>query len=222
MRKKDIVGHAATAALVVCALVMTSAVVHREFFGEQATPTGITRVPVRNASTLADVGHRVGRTNAPVTLVEFTDFQCPFCRAMDATIRRLRQRHPNDLAVVYRNFPLTSIHPNALPAALAAECAGQQGRFDEYAALLFSKQDSLGALGWETLATRAGVLDAHAFRDCRAASSNPAIAQDTLTGQHIGITGTPAVVVGGKMAVGAIPIDTLEKWITDARRVASR
>jgi protein-disulfide isomerase len=141
---------------------------------------------------------------------------------MDATIRALRQRHPGDLAVVYRNFPLTSIHPNALPAAIAAECAGQQGRFDEYASLLFSKQDSLGALSWETLARRARVPDGGAFRQCRAAAVSAGVARDTLVGAHIGITGTPAVVVGGKMAVGAIPIDTLEKWIADARRVASR
>lgn len=98
--------------------------------GEGATAlTGVT--PVGSDE------HRIGPRNAKVTLIEYSDFECPFCQRFHPTIKQIAAKYPDDVAVVYRHFPLESIHPNARGYAIASECAGQQGKFWEFADTLF-------------------------------------------------------------------------------------
>jgi protein-disulfide isomerase len=88
--------------------------------------------------------HVLGPATAPVTLVEYGDYECPFCRAAHASVEQVRQVMGNDLRFVFRHFPLSQIHPHAYQAAEAAEAAGAQGRFWEMHHLLFANQDRLG------------------------------------------------------------------------------
>ena len=100
--------------------------------------------------------HVLGPATAPVTLVEYGDYECPFCRAAHASVEQVRQAMGNDLRFVFRHFPLSQIHPHAYQAAEAAEAAGAQGRFWEMHHLLFANQDRLGL---RDLIGYAGALD---------------------------------------------------------------
>lgn len=98
--------------------------------GEGATTlTGLTPVDKND--------HIMGAKKPKVTLIEYSDFECPFCQRFHPTIKQIAAKYPNDVAVVYRHFPLESIHPNARGYAVASECAGQQGKFWEFADTLF-------------------------------------------------------------------------------------
>src|SRR5258706_8462416 len=117
-----------TVALVVCALTTTALVVRREVFSP-STPAGTQKpVFVQNWQSWLGQGVRLGSASAPVQLVEFADFECPFCGSFHKTLKTLRDRYPDAVSLDYMHFPLQG-HRFALPAARVAECAGDQGRF---------------------------------------------------------------------------------------------
>jgi protein-disulfide isomerase len=185
-----------TAVIAVCAVAVTIMVAHRELTSPAdpnapQPPTEIT--DWKNYGTGAK---RIGPVDAPVTIVEFSDFQCPFCAQLFHVLQQVRAKHPHDVSVVYRNFPLQQIHPNARPAAIAAECAAAQGAFESYHDFLFEHQDSLGKIPWATVAKRTGVADIAAFKTCLSSGATLAILRnDSLAGQALHIHGTPTVVV---------------------------
>jgi protein-disulfide isomerase len=143
-------------------------------------------------------GHRSGPADAPVVIVEFADFECPFCRVYAIeTLPTLRAEFPTQVAVVYRHYPL-EYHRFAIPSAVAADCAARQGRFDAMHDLLYEKQDSIGLLAWDEVARRSGVSDLTAWETCRADPSvRESIEADRELAKRIGATGTPTVVVNG-------------------------
>lgn len=98
------------------------------------------------AVSLSDAGWTKGVTNSKITLVEFADFQCPACRAYHPIVREVLSAYDGELKLIYKHFPLTSIHPNAFAAAKAAEAAGAQGKFFEYHDILYEKQDEWAGL----------------------------------------------------------------------------
>jgi protein-disulfide isomerase len=129
-------------------------------------------------------------------ITEFSDFQCPYCRRLKAALDTIMGRYPNDVAVIYRHFPLTKLHPYASPAAYASVCAAQQGRFQGFYDVVFARQDSLGKLPWTAMAARAGVRDTVAFSRCLADSASvQAIAVDRQAGDQLKVRGTPTVLV---------------------------
>ena len=105
------------------------------------TPPG--EATVTNWQRYADGGHRLGPETAAVTIIEFGDYQCPFCRASEPHLKAIRAKYGNDVALVYRHFPLPG-HGSAFPAARGAECAGQQDRFWEFHELLYSTESWIG------------------------------------------------------------------------------
>jgi len=170
-------------------------------------------VAAPNGRSLVTAGHRSGPLAAPVTFVEFADFQCPYCNALQTTLKELRDRYPTQVSVLYRHYPLPA-HPFAKAAAIASECAGVQGRFDEYARLLFLKQDSIGRVSWATFAGRAGVPDVGEFDRCRESPLAKArVEADVAAGARMGIGATPALFLQDEMMVGATPMDQLETWM---------
>lgn len=182
--------------LSLCAIVITGLVVRRELSPASASASRST--VVRNWRTLAREGQRLGPPNAAITILNFSDFQCPYCRQLDHSLRSIRHRRPKEVAVVYRHFPLEAIHPHAFGAAVASECAAQQQRFEELHNVLYDRQDSIGALSWAAFAMRAGVADSAAFAACmvgRAAAER--VRADVRAGMNLEITGTPTVVVNG-------------------------
>lgn len=211
------IGHAITGILVVCAILVTVVTLRRELAPPRSVSTAETIVyrptAAPNAHLLSSVGHRMGPANARTVIVEFSDFQCPYCSALESSLDQLRKRHPNDLAIVYRHYPLP-LHRFALDAAIASECAGVQGAFEPYASLLFRMQDSIGHTTWSGFAAQAGVADTVAFDKCRALpSSRQQVDADIAVGGRMAIAATPTLFLGDEMMVGAIPVDQLETWI---------
>jgi len=152
---------------------------------------------------VAATGPSIGPENAPVTIVEFSDFQCPFCNRVEPTIRRLVERYGDQIRVVYRHFPLDRIHPRARPAAEASVCAEEQDRFWAYHEKLFANQHQLSDEDLKRYATELG-LDADAFSACLTRSDVKARVQADLdAGEKAGVSGTPAFFVNGIMVSGA-------------------
>ncbi|MGQ0563347.1 MAG: DsbA family protein, partial [Gemmatimonadota bacterium] len=132
-------------------------------------------------------------------------------------------RYPNEVAVVYRHFPL-STYPFSFAAAIASECAAAQNRFQAYHDLLFEQQDSIGTVSWNRFARLADVPDLELFEKCIAdGSTKIRIAEDMAAAKRLEVPGTPTLVIHNELRASAIPIDTLEEWIKRIRAIpASR
>lgn len=168
--------------------------------------------PVRVEITLTDQDHILGDKNAPVVMVVYSDFQCPYCQGHHSTLQNIIKKYGDKIALVYRNFPL-SFHENAKSAALAAECASEQGKFWEYSDGLFAKQDQLGAAFYNKLAADLK-LDTSKFSSCYTSGKYSAMVDaDLAQGQAYGVSGTPATFINGTLVSGAIPQAQLEQAI---------
>ncbi|MDZ4259099.1 MAG: thioredoxin domain-containing protein [Gemmatimonadales bacterium] len=185
-----------------CAGVMTLLAVAR-FFGFRLDPpsprSGPPRaVAVEHWDEVVGGGHRLGPAEAPVVIVEFVDFECPYCRgyAME-TLPAIQASYPTEVTVVARHFPLR-YHRFAEMSAVAAICADRQGRFRAMYDLLYGVQDSLGLLPWRVLAERSGVPDLDSWEECRDDPGVRAVMEaDQELGKRIGATGTPTILVNG-------------------------
>ena len=157
----------------------------------------------------------VGRADAPVTMIEFTDLQCPYCaRFAMQTFPELRARYidTGKLRYAARDLPL-SFHEYAVPAAVAARCAGQQGAFWEYREALFRGQSHLANAPYGALAERFG-LDIETFEQCRAdPGQREAVRADAATARAFGITSTPTFVIG-RLVEGEFMGETLNGALT--------
>lgn len=162
--------------------------------------------------------HLMGAPQSAVVIEEFADFECSYCREFEPTLRALVARDSGSVAVEFRHFPLP-MHPRAYAAAIASECADMQGRFQQYASLLFANQDRLGQVSWDSLAFEAGATDTVRFNAClRGSTARSRVNADISAGRALALTGTPAIVVGRRLAVGLMPLDTLERFIELASR----
>ena len=213
MSFRSVASNLVTGVLLVCALATAAAVVDHQFIHPTQTGGRLGRRHLAHPEELARSGNLIGSAAARIRLVEFSDFQCPYCAQLQLNLQELRRRHPGQIAVMYRHFPLDG-HPQAMPAAIASECAAAQGRFAEFADSVFWHQDSLAALSWSRLADRAGVADTARFKTCL---NDPAVRQriatDVAVGKGLALSGTPAIIVGNELISGAAPVDTLERLI---------
>lgn len=196
MRTRDTLGTALTALAVLCAVVTTAVLVRREFFSPTQQSDSREPLPLENSEKYR-VGRELGTSGSPISIVVFSDFQCPFCkRFADSTWRTIRERYPNRVSLIFRHWPL-SMHPHAYAAARASECAAAQGRFPAFHDALFAKQDSIGRRRFEEYAEDAGVPDVEAFRVCsNDTTSQSSIERDIAAVREIGGRGTPTVLVG--------------------------
>ena len=157
----------------------------------------------------------LGQKNAPVTIVEFGDYQCPFCqRAFQQTFPQIKKDYVDTGKVryVFVNFPL-SFHPNAEPAAEAAECANEQGKFWEYHDKLFENQATLGNDLYPKLASDLK-LDTAKFKQCLDSGKyKQQVQKDLDYGQTIGVSGTPSFFINGIRIVGAQPYEAFKQAI---------
>jgi protein-disulfide isomerase len=156
----------------------------------------------------------LGPADAPITIVEFSDFQCPFCgRFYQDTYQPLLDAYPGKIRFVYRHLPLTSIHPNAMPAAEASMCANEQGKFWEFHNAMFADQTSLGPDFYVQIAQNLG-LDMTAFQDCLANDKYSAeIQKDSDFALNLGVNSTPTFFINGLAVVGAQPLDVFKQVI---------
>ena len=146
------------------------------------------------------------------TIVEFSDFQCPFCKQAKDGLFTFSASHP-DIQIVYKNFPLTQIHNQAMPSAKAAWAAGKQGKFWQYHNQLFDSQDSLGDDLYQTIAQNLK-LDLNRFNhDRNSLSATTAIEADIKQAEELGITGTPFFLVLGPKEARITDLNNLESTI---------
>ena len=142
-------------------------------------------------------GVQFGSPDAAVQLIEFADFECPFCATLHETLRVVRQHHPMQVSVSFMHFPIAG-HRFALPAARVAECAGEQGRFEAIYDHLFDEQDSFGLKPWSDYATEAGIPDLAAFEVCiKKADPIPRVEEGERLGAEFDVKGTPTVIING-------------------------
>jgi protein-disulfide isomerase len=156
-----------------------------------------------------------GLAGAPVTLVEFSDYQCPFCGRVTPTLKRLRDTFGDRLRVVWKDYPLSDIHPQARKAAEAAWCAGEQGRYWEFHDRLFANQSILALEGLKQHATAVG-LEPSAFAVClESGRYAPRVEEGATLGRDLGVESTPTVFINGRRVTGAHPYDVFANIIED-------
>jgi len=156
-----------------------------------------------------------GPANAPVTLVEFSDFQCPYCANLFTTLHQVTAKYGPQVRLVYRNFPLVQIHPYAEKAAEAGLCAFDQGQFWQMHDLMFQAQ---GQLKEEDLKAKAAQLklNVEQFNSCLASGQHVGqVKQDLYAGSKLGVTGTPALFINGRFVSGAVPFEEIAKIIDE-------
>ncbi|MGH7928800.1 MAG: DsbA family protein [Candidatus Binatia bacterium] len=206
------VADGALAVLACCAVVVTALAVRRELV-EPSLTVERDRL-IDDWGQLVEAGHVIGPADAPLKIVEFSDFECSFCRQSHFAIRSAMERFPGRIAIVFRHFPLTSIHQHAFAAASASECAAVQARFTEYHDLLFVKQDSLGVKSWLSYARESGVPDLQSFKECvEAETFRDVVLRDLGTAKMHELSSTPTFVVNGTVHAGVPSTSTLMDWI---------
>lgn len=209
--------------IVVAAILIAGAVVYSAGRGEirnqRASLTAGEPKASINPADLLDDDVILGDPNAPVTLVEFGDYQCPFCGRFYTQVEpRLRQEYikTGKVKMVYRDFPISSIHPVAQTVAEASECARDQGKYWIYHDALFERQSELETLDLTALAGQLG-LDTQQFRQCHQSGKYAAeVEKDYQDGLAAGVNGTPATFINGKLISGAQPYSVFKAAIDKA------
>jgi len=156
----------------------------------------------------------IGPKDAPIVIVEFSDFQCPFCkRFYDETYQQLMDAYPGKIRFVYRHLPLTSIHPEAFPSAEASMCADEQNAFSQYHDKLFENQDKLGRDLYLQIAADLN-LDIVSFEEClKTGRYKDLVQQDSDFALNLGVQSTPTFFINGLAIVGAQPISAFQQVI---------
>jgi protein-disulfide isomerase len=151
----------------------------------------------------------IGNASAPVTIVEFSDFECPFCRQASPTLKKLQEAYGDQVRIVWKDFPLTQIHPQAFKAAEAAHCAGDQGRFWEYHDRLFANQSALQPAALKGHASDMR-MDTAQFNACLDESKYAERVRAGMEmGTRLGVDSTPTMYINGRAVAGAYPYETL-------------
>jgi protein-disulfide isomerase len=170
--------------------------------------------PMRSVIESAGYPSR-GPANAAVTIVEFSDFQCGYCKNVSSTLQKLMQDFSADVRVVYRQFPLNEIHPAAQKAAEASLCAADQGKFWEMHDLMFREQATIGVADLKAKAMRLS-LNTATFDACLdSARHADKILYDLQAGARVGVSGTPALFINGRFYSGARPYEELAATVKD-------
>jgi len=198
-------GHSTSGALA----DVPTAVMQQASSGLQSTQKAPVRynVPIGNNPS-------IGPENAPITVIEFSDYECPYCRAWYTdTYTQLMSAYPGKIRFVYRDFPLSGLHANASPAAEAADCAGEQGKYWPFHDKLFGGGLALGPATYLNYATDLG-LDTAKFKNCIDTNKY----QDTVEANYtfaynLGIQSTPTFFINGLAVVGARPFSVFKQII---------
>ncbi len=175
----------------------------------------LARPPIFRSEVAVEGAPVRGGANAPVTIVEFSDFHCPFCRKVQPVLDDLRTKYGAKIRIVYRDFPLDNLHPYARAAAEASHCAIEQGKFWEFHDVVFKNDPDSSPAALDRFAKDSG-MDVAAFDACNSAGKYKTLVQVSgQEGARLGITGTPTFFINGRILVGAQPADVFAKIIDE-------
>lgn len=160
-----------------------------------------------------------GAAEPKIVLLEFSDFECPYCGEVRLTLKQFLARHPQEVTLAYKHFPLSAIHPEAISAAKAAWAALQQGKFWEYHDALFAQQKNLGEELYVATAKDLNLNLAQFNRDRNSQVATQAIGQDMVMAEKLGISGTPFFVMNGEAFSGAVRVSDFEKVLARISKV---
>lgn len=170
-----------------------------------------------NPKAVIGASPTTGTESSKVVLIEFSDFQCPYCAQAHDTLKELIAKHPDEVTLAYKHFPLAPIHAEAMPAAKAAWAADRQGKFWEYHDALFAKQDKLGEELYVEIAQTLD-LDLEQFnRDRASDTASAAIGQDVQLAESLGLAGTPFFLIDTETFSGPIQLSDMENLLTAAK-----
>jgi len=156
-----------------------------------------------------------GVATAPVTIVEFSDFECPYCGGLFPTLKQVEKNYPQTVRIVYRQFPLSNLHPHAMKAAEASLCANEQNKFWEFHDSMFGNQRELSIADLKQRAVDLK-LDSPAFNQCLDSGREAAAIQaDIQEGARAGVSGTPAMFINGRFLSGNQPYAEIKDVIED-------
>jgi len=171
--------------------------------------------PVLRVDVKAEGAPFKGKADAPVTIVEFSDFHCPFCKRVLPTLTQIESRYGDKVRLVFRDFPIDKLHPGARKGHEAARCANEQGRFWPYHDKLFANAPKASPKDLNTYAKEVG-LDVAAFEQCfKSGKYRGAVQDDIEAGKKAGVTGTPAFFINGRLIAGAQPLSAFTRVIDD-------
>ena len=208
MKIKNLASTFAAYSVVICAIALTANTGYRVYEQHHRPPTR----PWKTGSQwrgLSATGNRVGSQHSITTIVVFSDYECPACLALERQLRDIRERYGSSVSIVYRDFPLP-FHEHARSAAIASQCAAEQGRFAAYHDRLF---DDFGTLGQKSLIATAAtvhVSDTTMFDRClHDPRTEAAVDVDVNTGKRLGVYATPTVIIGADAYLG-VPVDLMQ------------
>lgn len=182
-------------------------------FANQFTSTGSSLAPIPSASLVTDDDPSIGPVSAKLVVVEFLDYQCPFCNQVSSVFREMAALYGGRVRFIVRDFPVPDIHPEAVEAAEAAGCAEAQGKFWPMHDRLFSLRGVLAPANLDRAAEQSG-LDMKVYRACMDLDARlDEIQEDATAGFKAGVRGTPTFFFNGQPAEGAIPREAFEALI---------
>jgi protein-disulfide isomerase len=166
----------------------------------------------RQTIAIAPDDPHTGPDAAPIEIVEFSDFECPYCRRATPVLKQVLARYRNQVRLVWKDFPLP-MHQAARPAAEAAQCANEQGKFWAYHDVLFRNQDALTRADFSRYAGEVG-LDIPAFNQCLDGERyKDRVSEGIRQAANLGVSATPTVFINGRMITGAVPVEAYEDAI---------
>lgn len=220
----DRIERALTAVLATATIVLAAIAVQREFFSDTGAGSIRTEAPTVQPAweDALPVGIRVGDSTSRVTVVVFSDLECPGCAAFHETVwKEVRKQASSDVSMLFVHYPLTG-HRFAVQAAQAAECASARGRFESFVDAVYAKQDSLGIKSWGSYAREAGIADTTSIARC---ARDPRLFQRIQAGRELAlsweVSGTPTVIVNGRRFAHPPTKGEIERVIEDVLKSAA-
>ncbi len=201
--------------------IMEAVVGYQRAQAEQRMKSAQTRLQeqvsqLKGDELIADSPQR-GKVGSALVLVEFSDFQCPYCARAHAIVQQFMAAHGGEVALVYKHLPLGDMHAQATPAALAAWAAQQQGKFWEFHDAMFDTQERLSEAFYTETARKLGLDLARFDQDRHGAAAQAAITRDMELAKKLGIAATPQFLMNGRPITGAAPLAEFEQVLAQTR-----
>lgn len=199
-----------TGLVLVCAILLAGLRVNDLLQGDTVKPRR-----VENYASYSASGHVMGPVDAPVVIVEFADYQCPYCKRADSVLTALRSRYPSEITVVYRHYPL-SIHDFAMAAAQAADCSAEQEKFEDFHHTLFLNASQIGKMSWIAFAEMVNMPDIKQFEDCLLRRDLTSITRDRQAADSLGIDATPTFLINEQLIAGFLDVPAFDAHVRAA------